>query len=58
MLLQSCETGYRCVSKHGGGFEARITENGKTRHLGTFRTVIEAALCYAIDAIEEHSWKA
>jgi len=44
---QSGETGYRGVYKNGGGFEARVRENGTLRCLGTFRTAIEAALCYA-----------
>ena len=33
--------------KNGGGFEARVRENGSLRSLGTVRTTIEAALCYA-----------
>jgi hypothetical protein len=44
---QSGETGYRGVCKKGGGFVARVRENGTFRCLGTFRTAIEAALCYA-----------
>jgi hypothetical protein len=49
---QSGETGYRGVCKKGGGFVARVRENGTVRGLGTFQTAIEAALCYArhIDA--------
>jgi hypothetical protein len=41
------ETGFKCVYKHGGKYQARITENGKSRHLGNFATPEEAALCYA-----------
>ena len=41
------QTGYRGVYKNGGGFEAMVRENGSLRSLGTFRTTIEAALCYA-----------
>jgi len=44
---QSGETGYRGVYKNGGGFEAKVRENGTVRYLGTFQTAIEAALCYA-----------
>jgi hypothetical protein len=44
---QSGETGYRGVYKNGGGFQARVRENGTKLCLGTFRTAIEAALCYA-----------
>ena len=43
----SNETGFRSVVKHGGKYQAQIKENGKTRHLGSFTTPEEAALCYA-----------
>ena len=43
----SSETGFRSVVKHGGKYQAQIKENGKTRHLGSFATLEEAALCYA-----------
>jgi len=43
----SGETGFKCVYKHGGRYEAKIAENGKSRHLGTFATPEEGALCYA-----------
>ena len=43
----SNETGFRSVVKHGGKYQAQIKENGKTRHLGSFATPEEAALCYA-----------
>jgi hypothetical protein len=42
-----CETGFKCVSKHGGKYQAKVQENGKWRHLGYFATAEEAALCYA-----------
>jgi acyl dehydratase len=41
------ETGFKGVRKQGGKFEARIWENGKLRHLGTFDRPEEAALSYA-----------
>ena len=42
------ETGFRGVNKNiYGQFDAKIKENGKNRHLGTFATPEEAALCYA-----------
>jgi hypothetical protein len=41
------ETGFKCVSKHGGKYQAKVQENGKWRHLGNFATAEEAALCYA-----------
>jgi ubiquitin len=47
VLSASGETGFKCVYKHGGKYEAKITENGKSRHLGYFATPEEAALCYA-----------
>ena len=34
-------------SSIGGGFCARVRENGRDVHLGTFPTACEAALCYA-----------
>ena len=43
----SNETGFRGVRKHGGKYQAKIKVNGNTRHLGTFATPGEAALCYA-----------
>ena len=45
----SNETGFKCVTKnHGGQYQAKINDNGKQRHLGTFATPEEAALCYAM----------
>ena len=41
------ETYFKGVRKQGGKFEARIWENGKARHLGSFATPEEAALSYA-----------
>ena len=41
------ETGFKGVSRDGGKYEAKISENGKYRHLGNFATPVEAALCYA-----------
>jgi hypothetical protein len=43
----SGETGFKCVYRNGGKYEAKITENGKSRRLGNFATPEEAALCYA-----------
>lgn len=48
------ETGFRGVSRHGSGFRARITRDGKELYLGTFRTVLEAAAAYDAAAREEH----
>ena len=41
------ETGFKNVYKDHGRYTARIRENGKYNHLGTFETPEEAALCYA-----------
>ena len=47
VLSSSNETGFRGVFKKGGMYAARIWENGKPRHLGSFATAEEAALTYA-----------
>jgi hypothetical protein len=41
------ETGFKGVRKKENKYEGRIQENGKQRHLGTFATPEEAALCCA-----------
>ena len=41
------ESGYKGVVMHYGKYQARIEEKGNLRHLGTFATPEEAALCYA-----------
>ena len=41
------ETGFKGVRKQGGKYEARISQNGSMRHLGTFERPEEAALSYA-----------
>ena len=43
----SNETGFKGVVKRDKSYEARKKEKGKQRHLGTFATPEEAALCYA-----------
>ena len=43
----SGKTGFKGVSKHDNRYQAGIKENGKTRHLGSFATPEEAALCCA-----------
>ena len=43
----TCETGFKGVTKTNYKYKAHTTENGKMRHLGTFATPEEAALCYA-----------
>ena len=43
----SSETGFKGVTKHHGKYKAEVRDNGKQRHLGTFATPEEAALCYA-----------
>ena len=43
----SGETGFRGVTKTDGMYQAHIRADGKHRHLGTFATPEEAALCYA-----------
>ena len=40
-------TGFKGVSMNRGRYLVQIQENGQTRHLGTFATPEEAALCYA-----------
>jgi len=47
VLSSSNETGFRGVFKKGRMYAARIWENGKPRHLGSFATAEEAALTYA-----------
>jgi hypothetical protein len=47
VLSAKSKTGFKGVSKDGGKYEAKITENGTSRHLGNFATPEEAALCYA-----------
>lgn len=37
------QTGVRGVYRHGSGFRAQFKAGGKTRNLGTYRTVEEAA---------------
>lgn len=48
---RSSGTGFKGVTKlrfrTALPYEARVWENGSMRHLGTFATVKEAALCYA-----------
>ena len=43
----TCETGFKGETKTNYKYKAHTTENGKMRHLGTFATPEEAALCYA-----------
>jgi hypothetical protein len=43
----TCESGFKGVTKTYYKYKAHTTENGKMRHLGTFATPEEAALCYA-----------
>jgi hypothetical protein len=43
----SNETGFKGVKKRGSKYVANIKENSKLRHLGTFATPEEAALCCA-----------
>ena len=43
----SSETGFKGVKKRGSKYVANIKENSKLRHLGTFATPEEAALCCA-----------
>jgi hypothetical protein len=49
-------TGFKGVTanKRSGGFFARITANGKTRHLGTFETAVDAHKAYASAASSIH----
>jgi hypothetical protein len=47
LVPASNETGYKCVSRNGGRYELRITENGKQTHIGSFETAEHAALHYA-----------
>jgi len=39
--------GAKRLAERDGKYEAKITENGTSRHLGNFATPEEAALCYA-----------
>jgi hypothetical protein len=47
LVPASFETGYKCVSRHGGRYTVRITENGKQMNCGNFETAEHAALHYA-----------
>ena len=40
-------TGYRGVNKERDFYRARITENGKKKHLGCFPTAEQASAAYA-----------
>ena len=51
----SGQTGFKGVNKSGGRYAVSIKENGKSRHLGTFATPEEAALCYARHAGAERA---
>jgi hypothetical protein len=48
MLVPSLtnESGFKGVSKNYGKYATRVRDDGKLRHLGTFATPEEAALCY------------
>ena len=46
-LSNQSATGYRGVLLVAGGFKAQVHENETTRHLGSFATAVEAAICYA-----------
>jgi len=48
-------TGYKGVYRNDGQYVARIRERGKPKHLGTFATAEEAALCYARPAGAERA---
>lgn len=43
---KTSKTGKKGVSKNGGGFMAQIRIKGRTKHLGTYRTVEEASQKY------------
>lgn len=50
-------TGYKGVVKdnrHNNIFYARITINNKSKHLGTFNNILDAAKCYNQAAIKYH----
>ena len=44
--FSSKEKDFKGVSKNCGNYKVQVSENGKLRHLGTFSTPEEAALCY------------
>ena len=47
LVPASTETGYKGVTRDGGGYRVRITENGKKMCGGSFETAERAALQYA-----------
>eukprot|EP00900_Chrysochromulina_parva_P025810 jgi/Chrpa1/7863/Chrysochromulina_OHIO_Genome00016453-RA len=47
-LVPACnEAGFKSVVEHYGKYATRVRDDGKLRHLGSFATPEEAALCYA-----------
>lgn len=51
-------TGHKGVFKNGSGYMARISKNGKSFYLGTFKTVEEASAAYLQKADEIYPIKA
>ena len=45
-MFKTNKSGVRGVRRHGRGWSARITWNGKQRHLGTFDDVGSASVAY------------
>jgi len=52
-LPKNNTTGFKGVTldKRCGKYHARITIDGKNKHLGTFKTALEAAKCYDMNSI-------
>jgi len=47
-LVPACnEAGFKSVVEHYGKYATRVRDDGKLRHLGSFATPEEVALCYA-----------
>jgi hypothetical protein len=53
-LRKSNTSGFRGVSRNGGGWRARINENGVYLSLGTYGSPEEAALVYEAEACRLH----
>ncbi len=51
-----CATGFKGVTKHHGKYQAKVKENGKRLHLGSFVTAGEAALCCARRVKDYRMW--